>query len=294
MQHHLPVMKEAFLSFFREKHIRYFVDATLGAGGHSLALLEEHPEIQRLIGIDQDPKALEIASDVLKPFASKVLLLQSNFSRLDHLMQVHNIPLVDGIFLDLGVSSMQLDTANRGFSFQKEAPLDMRMSPETTLTASDIVNSWNEEELANVLYEYGEERRSRKIAHSILLQRRKKKIETTIELANIIQACVPRSSGCHPATKSFQALRLAVNSELEVLTRVIPQAIDHLNPNGRFGIITFHSLEDRIVKFAFRDLKASKMVDILTKKPLVPTRAEMSYNKRSRSAKLRFVEKSSG
>ena len=286
-ENHISVMKEEFLSFFREKQIKTFVDGTLGAAGHSLALLQEHPEITQLIGIDQDPQALALARGILAPYEKKVLLIQSNFERLDE----YAFEQVDGIFLDLGVSSMQFDTQERGFSFQKEAPLDMRMGPDAPYTAYDIVNVWEEKEIADLLFELGEERKSRQIAKRIVLARKKKKIETTTELAEIISSCMPRNSAIHPATRSFQALRLAVNRELEVLKSVIPKAIAKLAVGGRLGIISFHSLEDRIVKFAFREAKERKEVEILTKKPLIPTDQEIRLNRRARSAKLRFIER---
>ena len=248
-------------------------------------------QIEKLIGLDQDPQAIALARARLLPHESKVDIVQVNFEHLDRVLKEKNIPLVDGIFLDLGVSSMQFDTQERGFSFQKDAPLDMRMGPSASYTAYDIVNMWDEEDIANVLFELGEERKSRRIARTIVAARKRKRIETTLELADLISSCLPRTSGIHPATRSFQALRLAVNRELDVLKTVIPKAIMHLAPGGLLGIISFHSLEDRIVKYIFREYKDSGHVTILTKKPLVPSDEEMASNRRSRSAKLRFIER---
>ena len=247
---HISVLQEEFLSFFRERHIRRFVDGTLGAGGHSAALLKEHPEIEELIGIDQDPSALEIAKVTLKEYLPKVRFVHANFEEMKKVVT----PGVDGIFLDLGVSSMQLDIDVRGFSFMREGPLDMRMNPSETLTAEDIVNSWREEDLATIFYELGEERRSRQAAKAIVQARRKERITTTTQLAEIISTVIFRRGRMHPATLVFQALRLAVNRELEVIRQVIPEAIELLCPGGRLGIISFHSLEDRIVKHFFRDI----------------------------------------
>ncbi len=283
---HISVLQEEFLSFFRNRPIRRFVDGTLGAGGHSLALLQEHPEIEELIGIDQDTNALAIAKERLKDFAPKVRFVHANFEELKQV--VGSQAAIDGIFLDLGVSSMQLDQEGRGFSFLRDGPLDMRMNPHETLTAEDIINSWPEADLAKIFYELGEERRSRQAAKAIVQARRKERITTTGKLAEIISSVIYRRGKLHPATLIFQALRLAVNRELEVITSLLPNAIDLLAPGGRMGVISFHSLEDRIVKETF---KKNPHIQILTKKPLVADYQESRKNPRARSAKLRFCEK---
>lgn len=282
---HIPVLLDEFLSFFRGRSLRVYIDATLGLGGHSLALLKEHPEIELLIGIDQDPNALEKASETLKDYRSRVQLVQGNYAQILPTITQTNI---DGIFFDLGVSSLQIDTASRGFSFLHDGPLDMRMSPDTPLTAEVIVNSYNEHDLAQVIYEYGEEHASRRIAKAIVQERKKNRFISTLQLANFIEKIMPRRGKIHPATKTFQGLRIAVNEELSVIQSSLPLAISLLAPNGRVGVISFHSLEDRIVKETF---KQSSSIQILTKKPITATQEECRANPRSRSAKLRFAEK---
>ncbi|MDB6081048.1 MAG: rsmH [Chlamydiia bacterium] len=281
---HISVMQEECCSFFREKQLLTFVDGTLGAAGHSSAILQEHPEMTLLIGIDQDPLALTMAKERLKNDLNRVRFVHGNF---ENLKKYIDHP-VDGILLDLGVSSMQLNIDERGFSFMRDGPLDMRMNTEGDLTAEDIVNSWREEELATIFRDLGEERKWRQVAKAICQARRKTRITTTLQLAEIISSVIPRYGKLHPATLVFQGLRLAVNRELEVLKKVLPEAIDLLAPGGRLGVISFHSLEDRIVKECFRH---HPDIAILTKKPLVPSREECRKNPRSRSAKVRFCEK---
>jgi len=264
--------------------VRFFVDGTLGAGGHSKALLDAHPEIELLIGFDQDAAALAIAQKTLETYAPKVQFVHQNFAEMKSVLP-HP---VDGILLDLGVSSMQLDQGERGFSFMRDGPLDMRMNQESPLTAEDVVNSWAEADLSEIFRDLGEERKWRECAKAICQARRKKRITTTKELAEIISTVVPRRGKIHPATLIFQAIRLAVNQELEVLQRVLRDATQLLALGGRLGVISFHSLEDRIVKNDFRD---DANVTILTKKPIVATFEESKKNPRSRSAKLRFCEK---
>lgn len=281
---HISVLQEECCSFFRGQTIHTFVDGTLGAGGHSLAILREHPEITLLLGIDQDLSALSIAKDTLKEYQDKVRFIHGNFEDLKRYV---DIPM-DGCLLDIGVSSMQLNIDERGFSFMRDGPLDMRMNPTGGVTAEDIVNSYREDELGEIFRDLGEERRWRQAAKAICHARRKQRITTTVALADIISSVIPRYGKLHPATLVFQALRLAVNRELDVLKAVLPDAIDLLAPGGRLGVISFHSLEDRIVKECFRHHPG---IQILTKKPLVPTREEQRKNARSRSAKLRFCEK---
>lgn len=288
---HISVLKNELVSVFEGMAIHTFVDGTLGAGGHSLSLLENHPEIERLIGIDQDPKALEIAKEVLNSHSSKMTYIQANFATMEKELRARGISQVDGIILDIGVSSMQFDDAERGFSFQTEAHLDMRMGPHIEHTAAYIINSWEEKDLADLFYTLGEERASRRIASLIVKERTREPILTTLQLADLISSIIPRRSGIHPATKVFQALRIEVNRELEVLTSVIPQAVALLEPGGRLAIISFHSLEDRIVKHTFRSLHQEGKVTILTKKPIEPSSEELSKNRRCRSAKLRAIQK---
>ncbi|MFT4552281.1 MAG: 16S rRNA (cytosine1402-N4)-methyltransferase [Chlamydiales bacterium] len=306
---HVSVLLEEFLDFFEGKELKTFVDCTLGAGGHAKALLEKHPEIELFIGFDQDPLALEIAKENLLSFHHKTLLIRSNFSDILMHLTNKNISGVDGMFFDIGVSSMQLDQAQKGFSFMQDGPLDMRMDPRISLTAEEIVNKWSQSELATIIQEYGEERHWRAIAREIVSARRRKRITTTKELADIITTTVGGGAHqrIHPATRVFQALRIKVNDELGVLEATLPKAIDLLLPGGRLGVISFHSLEDRIVKQVFKNEASSKKnligapddlikkesrVKILTKKPIYASQEEIRSNARSRSAKLRFIEKS--
>ncbi len=272
------------LEVFEGRKVRRFFDGTLGAGGHAKELLEAHPEIECYIGVDQDPRAHEIASQNLKKYNEKLELIRGSFAEA-----ILNIDQpIEGFLIDVGVSSMQFDEIERGFSFRGDAPLDMRMDPENDLTAETIVNRFNEKELAKIFFEYGEERRSKKVAKAIVEARRKKRIKTTSELVKIIKPVATKGK-LHPATLVFQALRIAVNDELGQLERGLAFAIDHMVSGGRMAAISFHSLEDRIVKNVFRDRK--DRVKILTKKPIGPEKEEIKKNPRSRSAKLRAVEK---
>ena len=279
-------MSEELLSFFEGRPICRFVDATLGAGGHAKKILEKHPEIERLYGLDQDPTALALSQATLADFGQKVQFIHTNFDALQDVVP----PGVDGIVMDIGLSSTLVDCPERGFSFMQEGPLDMRMNPDEPLSAYEIVNRFTERELTRLILEYGEERRAHKIAKAICERRRKKAIATTAELAAIVESIIRRSGKTHPATQTFQALRIAVNRELERLAATIPRAIEWLVPGGRLAIITFHSLEDRIVKNSFR---AAAQGLILTKKPLIASAEECRQNRRSRSAKLRVIEKRS-
>lgn len=246
----------------------------------------QHPEIEQLIGFDRDPAALEIAREKL-PHAT---LIHSNYAALASELEVRGIKGVDGILFDLGVSSMQLDQAARGFSFQQEGPLDMRMDTTSPYTAEDLVNSLPEVELARIIYEYGEERASRRLAKAIVIGRRKRRITTTKELADIIAGEMPRIGRLHPATRTFQALRMAVNEELDSLKEGLLQAISLLNPGASLAVISFHSLEDRIVKQTFKALDKERF-QTLTKKPIEASHDECRGNPRSRSAKLRALKR---
>jgi 16S rRNA (cytosine1402-N4)-methyltransferase len=305
---HLSVLLNEILSFFEGRSLRFFVDGTLGAGGHAEAILSQHPEIEKFIGIDQDPSALAIAEQRLAPWKSKIALRQGNFTQISTFLDQLKIQEADGILLDLGVSSMQFDLPEKGFSFMHDGPLDMRMDPENPLTAKEIVNTWEEEELGRIFRDFGEEKQWRLAARALVNARKKQPIQTTHELLNILYPVLHRKAkkGLNPLTLVFQALRICVNSELEVLEEVLPRAIERLSPEGRLAVISFQSLEDRIVKNLFRYeasdredsaglaglfLCKTRTLKILTKKPIIPQEKEVKTNPRSRSAKLRVVEK---
>jgi 16S rRNA (cytosine1402-N4)-methyltransferase len=280
---HIPVLTREVLEVFAEQKLSIFFDGTLGAGGHAKAILEAHPEIERYIGCDRDPRAHQLAKEILAPWGGKVVFVRGSYA--DEIANVEGC--IDGFLIDIGVSSMQLNEKERGFSFQGDAQLDMRMDPEGDLTAEIIVNRYPEVELARIFHEYGEERRSRQVAKAIVEARRKKRIRTTSELVEIIKPIAQRGK-LHPATLCFQALRIAVNDELGQLERGLDRAIQKLCPGGRIAVISFHSLEDRIAKNHLRDAK--ERIRILTKKPIGPSAEEIKSNPRSRSAKLRAGE----
>ncbi len=280
---HVPVLVREVLQVFAGKTLSVFFDGTLGAGGHARAILEAHPEIERYIGCDRDPKAHELSAKNLVPWLGKVELVRGSYA--EKVAEVEGC--IDGFLLDIGVSSMQLRCEERGFSFKGDAPLDMRMDPEGELTAEAIVNRYSEEKLAHIFAEYGEERRARRIAKAIVEARKKKRVRTTGELVEIIKPVATRGR-LHPATLVFQALRIAVNDELGQLEKGLDAAIQKLCPGGRIVVISFHSLEDRIVKNHFRDAKGK--LKVLTKKPMIPSAEEIRANPRSRSSKLRAGE----
>ncbi len=270
------------------------VDGTVGAGGHAAAILERLEPHGRLIGFDRDPQALSEARKSLVSFGDRAMLVQENFKNIARKLKEIETPAVQGVLLDLGVSSMQLDRPERGFSFKVDGPLDMRMNPENPLTAREIIRHYPKKELQDILWNFGQERFAKKIAERITQERSKRSIDTTMELASIIFQAVPKSyryGRIHPATRSFQALRLVVNQELESLRECLAQVLDSLDFGGRLVVISFHSLEDRIVKVAFKEFQKEKQGRVLTKKPVVPTEAEISQNARARSAKLRAFEK---
>lgn len=280
---HVPVLMREVLEVFAEKKLSVFFDGTLGAGGHAKAILEAHPEIERYIACDRDPRAHELAAVTLAPWREKVEFVRGSYA--DEVGRVEGC--IDGFLIDIGVSSMQLDERERGFSFMGDAPLDMRMDPEGKLTAEMIVNRYSEKELARIFHEYGEERRSRPVAKAIVEARKKRRIRTTAELVEIIRPVATKGK-LHFATLVFQALRIVVNDELGQLERGIGAAIKKLCPGGRIAVISFHSLEDRIVKNQLRDAKG--ILKVLTKKPIGPSEEEMRTNPRSRSSKLRAGE----
>lgn len=293
-------------------HIRpdgVYVDGTAGGAGHSALIAARLSEQGRLLALDQDETAVAVATQRLAAFGSRAKVLHSNFKDLEAACLSENVHEIDGLLLDLGVSSYQLDTAERGFSYQADAPLDMRMDVRNPISAYDVVNGYSEEELRRILFEYGEERFSSRIASNIVRAREETPIETTGELVEIIKRSIPapaRDGGHHPAKRSFQAIRIAVNGELDVIAPAIESAVRMLKSGGRIAIITFHSLEDRIVKQAFAKLASGctcpksfpvcvcgkrPLVKVLTKKPILPSEKELEENPRSRSAKLRVTEK---
>ena len=306
--HHVSVLLEECIQGLAIKPDGIYVDGTLGGAGHSSRIAAKLTT-GRLIGIDRDNVALEAAAERLRPFADRVTLVHANFCDMDQALQELGIDKVDGILLDLGVSSPQLDDGQRGFSYMTDAPLDMRMNGEDTRDARQIVNTWSYEELKRILYDYGEERFAPRIAAAICRRREQAPIETTLELVDVIKGAMPASAlreKQHPAKRSFQAIRIAVNDELGAVETVMKKAVPLLNPGGRLAVITFHSLEDRIVKNAMAEAAKGctcppsfpvcvcgkkPQVRIVTRKPIVSGEEELERNPRARSAKLRICEK---
>ena len=306
--HHVSVLLEECIEGLNIRPDGIYVDGTLGGAGHSSRIAAQLTT-GKLIGIDRDPVALTAAGERLAPFGDRVALVHSNFSEMDSALESLGITGVDGILLDLGVSSPQLDDGQRGFSYMADAPLDMRMNGEDSLDAKQIVNQWSYEELKRILYDYGEERFAPRIAAAICKRREEREIETTLELVDIIRSAMPPSAlreKQHPAKRSFQAIRIAVNDELGSVERVMKKAVPLLKPGGRLAVITFHSLEDRIVKNAMAEAAKgctcprefpvcvcgkTPQVKILTRKPIVSGETELERNPRARSAKLRICEK---
>jgi 16S rRNA (cytosine1402-N4)-methyltransferase len=293
MADHLPVMCREVVELLRPERGGVFVDCTLGLGGHARALLEAGAT--RLIGLDRDEAALAIARAALAPFAGRAEFVHADFRDLDALLELRGLDVVDGVLADLGVSSMQLDEPGRGFSFRRDEPLDMRMDRTQGETAADWIRTADETELARVIFEFGEERYSRRIARALVEARSRAPIDTTAQLAAIVRRAIP-SRGWQridPATRTFQAIRIHVNRELDRLDRFIEVAVARLAAGARFVVITFHSLEDRIVKHAFRALAQAGrgVLRLLTKHPLVATGDELAVNVRARSAKLRAIER---
>lgn len=292
-ERHRPVLLQEALRALAPERGGWFFDATVGAGGHAEAVLEASAEA-RLIGVDCDREALRVASARLARFGDRVQLVHADFRDIGRVVAAAGIGELAGVIADLGVSSLQLDAPERGFSFRFDAPLDMRMDPEGEAeTAAELLARLPEAEIARLLWEYGEERRARLIARAIVQRRQRgEPVETTRDLAELVAALVRGRRGrTHPATRVFQALRIAVNRELEDLDRFIVAATDLLQPAGRLVVISFHSLEDRIVKQTFRQLAAAGRVELLTKRPIVPTPEETRANQRARSAKLRALRR---
>jgi len=289
---HVPVMTAEVLQHLRPERGGVFVDCTLGLGGHARALLEAGAT--RLIGLDRDRHALARAEETLSPWRERIDLVHSDYRALDEVLDARHIAVVDGALADLGVSSMQFDAPGRGFSFQRDEPLDMRMDQSAGDTAADLVARSSERELADAIFQYGEERFSRRIARAIVDARRDTPVATTGRLASIVRRAIPRRGFARidPATRTFQALRIWVNRELEGLDRFLEAAVRRLRAGARLVVITFHSLEDRIVKHTLRALASGDAgVRVLTKRPIVPSDEEITRNPRARSAKLRAAER---
>lgn len=305
---HVSVLLNECIENLNIKPDGIYVDGTIGGAGHSLEIVKKLSEKGMLIGIDRDEEALAVAKERLKEF-NNVKYVHDNHDNIDEIIKNLNIKGVDGILLDLGVSSYQIDEKTRGFTYMNDGPLDMRMDKSQKLTAEYIVNNYKEQDLARIIFEYGEEKFSRKIARNICEYRKNKKIETTGELVKIIEKSIPgkfREKNSHPAKRTFQAIRIEVNNEIEPLYNTIKNSITALNTKGRLCVITFHSLEDRMVKKAYVDAEGKctcpkdlpycvcgnvSLGKIITKKPILPTEKEMQENSRSRSAKLRVFEK---
>ena len=308
--HHISVLLNECIDNLNIRPDGIYVDGTMGGGGHSLEIAKRLTT-GRLICIDQDPNAHEAAGKRLAEYKDRITFVRDNFGNIANILDSLGIEKIDGMLLDIGVSSHQLDEAERGFSYQQDAPLDMRMNPDRPFSAYDVVNGYDEDELDRVIFTYGEERWARRIAQFIVKEREAKPIETTGELVDIIKKAVPkgaRKDGPHPAKRTFQAIRIELNRELTVIDEVIDTMIDVLKPGGRLCIITFHSLEDRIVKSRFRTAEnpcicprefpvcvcgRKSKGHVVTRKPILPSETEMEENPRARSAKLRVFEKES-
>lgn len=304
---HTPIMVDACIDMLKPKRGGTFIDCTLGGGGHSEAIVRYLPE-GRLLGIDRDEAAITAANQRLQQYA-RFSSVRGNFFDVKQILSEKNITGVDGILADLGVSSYQLDEGERGFSYQHDARLDMRMDRRNSRSAYNVVNEYSEAQLTDIFYRYGEEKWSSRIAKFIVNERQKASIETTCELVDVIKAAIPASArreGPHPAKRTFQAIRIEVNGELDQLAQAVEDLVDCLAPKGRLAIITFHSLEDRIVKKTFLKLanpcicppkipfcicEQTPKIQLITRKPIIPTQEELENNPRARSAKLRVVEK---
>lgn len=291
---HKPVMVNEVCELLITDKGGVYVDATIGTGGHAKEILKNLEDCGKIIGIDWDPEMLNIASENLRDFSTRVKLIGGNFANIDDILKKNGISYISGLLLDLGVSWLHFDKPSRGFSFRKEGPLDMRINPANPLTAYTIINTWPYQQIEHLIRICGE-RFSQKIAKAIVEAREKKEIKTTTELAKIIEETIPIKAqlkrASHPATKTFLALRVAVNYEFENLTKVLQKIIHILAPGGRIAVITFHSLEDRIVKETFKFMAKMGGWKLITKKPICPSDNEIKENPRARSAKLRVIEK---
>ncbi len=305
---HISVLLNESIDALNLRDGGIYVDGTLGGGGHSHEILSRNDTV-RLIGIDRDAEAIQAAKKRLEKFEGRFETVNDNFSNVSAILSNLEIPYIDGAILDLGVSSYQLDNAERGFSYMNDAPLDMRMNRNDKLTAYDVVNEYEQKELEKIFYDYGEEKWSKRIAAFIADRRKNKAIETTFELVDVIKAAVPagaREGGGHPAKRIFQAIRIEVNGELRILDNALRDFVSSLRTGGRMAVITFHSLEDRIVKRAFADMAEGCIcpksfpvcvcgrvpeVKLISRKPILPSGSELDFNSRAKSAKLRMIEK---
>lgn len=304
MDAHKPVLYQEIIHALQPRSGGRYVDGTLGAGGHARGILEACSPDGLLLGLDVDPQALALARETLAPYEKRIRLVQASHITLAEQLAAAKWDSIDGIVLDLGASSMQFDNAERGFSFMQDGPLDMRFGPHALMSAEEIVNTFDERELADIIFRYGEDRDSRKIAKAIVMSR---PLHTTRELVAVIEKASPRRGDkLHPATQTFQALRIAVNDELAAVEKTLPQAVTALRSGGRCAVISFHSLEDRIVKEYFREqskelinppyeriyeVERKAIVQLINKKPILPSDEEIKENPRARSSKLRIVEK---
>ncbi len=305
---HKPIMVEEVIEGLMIKEDGIYVDGTLGGGGHSLEIVKKLNK-GKLIGIDQDINAIDSAKDRLIDYKNRTIIVHDNYLNIEEILHKLNIEKVDGILLDLGVSSHQLDEGERGFSYHKDAPLDMRMNRDESFTAWNVVNEYNEKNLEKILWDYGEEKWATRIARFIVKERKVKTIDTTMELVTVVKKAVPkgaRNEKQHPARKTFQGIRIEVNKELDIIKEVLPKMVRLLKVGGRICVIDFHSLEDRIVKEVFKELNKEcicpsdfpicvcdkeKEINIITRKPIIPNKKELENNPRARSAKLRIGER---
>ncbi len=290
---HIPVLKDEVLKYLDPKENENFIDCTAGEGGHMFAILEKTTPNGKILAIDKDVRNIGLIEMKAKErgLGSRVVVREGNYADIDKIVEKEEFGKVSGILLDLGISSWHINESGRGFSFQKDEPLDMRYCPGDGVTAWEIVNSWPPEEIELILREFGEERFAKRISEAIVFRRKVQKIDTASDLAKVISDNVPKTKRIHPATRTFQALRIVVNTELENIERVLPLALKILERRGRIVAISFHSLEDRIIKRFFREMSDEGEMKILTKRPVIPSDEEIKKNQRSRSAKLRAAIK---
>ena len=306
VEYHKPVLFDEVMENIISEGDAVYVDCTLGGGGHAEGMLERSSAESKVIGIDQDKEAINFAKERLKKYGNKIEIFQDNFRNLDTVIYLAGYNKVDRILMDIGVSSNQLDNLERGFSYRYDAKLDMRMDRNLKISAYEVVNDFSEKEIADIIYKYGEEPKSRKIAKNIVEYRKNKKIETTLELSEIIIKSIGKSMKKHPSKRTFQAIRIFVNKELEVLEEALDKAVNLLNNNGKLLVITFHSLEDRMVKEKFREYEnpctcppeipvcvcnKKSLGKVITKKPIIAKESELNENNRAHSAKLRIFER---
>ncbi len=306
MEYHKPVLYDEVIENLITNENGVYLDCTLGGAGHTIGILENTGEKSTVVAIDQDEDAIRFAKIKLENYQNRIKIFKDNFKNLDTVLYLAGYDKIDGILMDIGVSSKQLDNPERGFSYKYDAKLDMRMNKNDKLSAYEVVNDFTEKEISDILYKYGEEPRGRKIAKRIVEKRQEKKIETTLELADLVIKVIGKSMKKHPAKRTFQAIRMYVNRELEVLEEALDKAVEHLNDKGRLLVITFHSLEDRIVKNKFKDFEKpcscppdlpicvcgkKSLGKVLTKKPIIANELELSDNFRAHSAKLRVFER---